>query len=89
MSARGLIGAAVMLLLAACGSSPKTQYFTLAMEPGSGAKPAIDAPVTVADVTLPPTLDRRETVRLTGRPTRPASPSRSPSSSRTAAAASC
>jgi uncharacterized protein len=55
---------AALLLLAGCGSSPKTHFYTLSPVPGSGA-PALSAPVTVADTMLPPALDRREMVRLT------------------------
>jgi uncharacterized lipoprotein YmbA len=56
-----------LLLLANCGSSPKTHYYTLAVVPGSGPeKGSIATPVTVAEVHLPPSLDRREMVRRTG-----------------------
>ena len=53
-------------LLASCGSSPKTQYFTLAAQHGGAERVAVTAPVTVAAVSLPSTLDRREMVRQTG-----------------------
>ena len=55
------------LLLAACGSSPKTHYFTLAPVEESGEeKLSIALPVMVAEVHLPRSLDRREMVRRTG-----------------------
>lgn len=54
------------LLLASCGSSPKTQYFTLAAEHAGTARVAVASPVTVAAVSLPSTLDRRQMVRQTG-----------------------
>lgn len=54
------------LLLADCGTSPKTQYFTLDAVPGGGAKASIATPVTVATVSLPPSLDRSAMVHRTG-----------------------
>lgn len=57
----------LVLLLASCGSSPKTHYFTLAPVKDTGErKPSIAAPVMVAEVHLPRSLDRREMVRRTG-----------------------
>ena len=66
MSVRFPIIVLVALLLANCGSSPKTQYFTLAPVPESGQRAAIPMPVTVAAVHVPPALDRREMVQRTG-----------------------
>jgi uncharacterized lipoprotein YmbA len=67
MSKRNLVLLLLPLLLAACGSSPKTHYFTLSAAPQpTGARPAIAAPVTVASVNLPASLDRRGMVRRTG-----------------------
>jgi uncharacterized lipoprotein YmbA len=55
------------LLLASCGSSPKTHYFTLAAvnDPREHELP-VASPVMVAEVHLPRSLDRREMVRRTG-----------------------
>lgn len=66
MSLRFPTMALVALLLANCGSSPKTQYFTLAPVPASEQRASIERPVTVAAVRVPPALDRREMVRRTG-----------------------
>jgi uncharacterized protein len=66
MSPRRPIIALAALLLANCGSSPKTQYFTLAPVPASEQKAAIRSPVTVAAVHVPPALDRQEMVRQAG-----------------------
>ncbi|MGH7036115.1 MAG: PqiC family protein [Stellaceae bacterium] len=64
-------GRAIVLLaaalLAGCGSSPKTHYYTLDPVSGLGnGKLAIATPVTVAAVHLPASLDRREMIRQTG-----------------------
>jgi uncharacterized protein len=54
-------------LLAGCGSSPKTRYYTLDPVSGTGTnRLAISTPVTVAAVHLPASLDRREMIRQTG-----------------------
>lgn len=66
MSLRHPIIALAALFLANCGSSPKTQYFTLAPVPASEQRVAIGSPVTVAAVHIPPALDRRQMVRRTG-----------------------
>jgi hypothetical protein len=59
--------AAALLLLAGCGSSPKTHYYTLDPVSGTGGnRLAIAMPVTVAAVHLPASLDRREMIRQTG-----------------------
>jgi uncharacterized lipoprotein YmbA len=55
------------LVLASCGTSPKTHYFTLAAIPAEPQETtAIASPVTVAAVHVPPSLDRQELVRRTG-----------------------
>lgn len=65
---RRAIAIAAMVFLAGCGSSPKTQFFTLTpVPPQQGqARAEIKAPVTVAAVKVPPSLDRSEMVRRTG-----------------------
>lgn len=58
------------VLLAGCGTSPKTHYYTLAPANTSGGdKIALSAPVTVSAVDLPPSLDRRSIVHPTGQNT--------------------
>lgn len=60
-----VLAVAMPLLLAGCGSSPPTHFFTLnPVPPAAGAPPvhAKDPPVQVGDVQLPPTLDRLEMV---------------------------
>jgi uncharacterized protein len=67
MTLRRPLMALAALMLANCGSSAKTQYFTLAtVPPPQSAPAAIRSPVTVAAVHVPPALDRREMVRRTG-----------------------
>ena len=61
-------GAALILvaLLAACGSSPPTHYYTLDPVSGAAAPGTIaGAPVQIVAVHIPPTLDRQEMVRET------------------------
>lgn len=54
----------IALLLAACGSSPKTNFYTLSVVPGrTGGSPG--NPVQLSAVHLPPMLDRQQMVRLT------------------------
>jgi uncharacterized lipoprotein YmbA len=62
---RTLLALTALLLLASCGSSPKTHFYTLSPVPGGGGAASLATPVTVADVALPPALDRREMVRFT------------------------
>jgi uncharacterized lipoprotein YmbA len=51
-------------LLAACGSSPKTQFYTLdPVAPQAAAQASPPVPVQVASVHIPPALDRQEMVR--------------------------
>jgi len=57
---------ALALLLSACGSSPKTQFYTLdAVPPQAATQAAGSNPVQIAAVHIPPTLDRQEMVRET------------------------
>jgi uncharacterized lipoprotein YmbA len=57
----------LVLALADCGTSPKTHYFTLAaVPPQEPPKASVAAPVTIAAVHVPPSLDRREMLRRTG-----------------------
>jgi hypothetical protein len=53
------------LLLAACGSSPKTNYFELTTAQSGTAQPHVAFPVQVVAVHIPPSLDRQEMVRVT------------------------
>jgi uncharacterized lipoprotein YmbA len=55
------------LLLAGCGSSPPVEFFALAptAQPAA-AVIAVATPVQVAQVHLPPSLDRKQMVRHTG-----------------------
>jgi hypothetical protein len=59
-----VVGALAVFFVAACGSSPKTQFYTLDPVPGPHASAAISgAPVQVAAVHIPPALDRQEMIR--------------------------
>jgi hypothetical protein len=64
MSHRSIV-LVLALALTACGSSPRTQFYTLDTEPGAGqmhpARPK--SPVAVGHVELPATLDRLWMVR--------------------------
>ena len=56
-----------LVLLAGCGTSPKTQFFTLTPVPPSGPPSEAEvAPVSVIRFVIPRTLDRHELVRRTG-----------------------
>jgi uncharacterized protein len=56
--------ALIALALAACASSPPTQFYSLSAVPGqSAASPPQGGPLQVAAVHIPPILDRREIVR--------------------------
>ncbi|HET8995068.1 MAG TPA: PqiC family protein [Acetobacteraceae bacterium] len=60
-----VLAVATPLLLAGCGSSPPTHFFTLnPVKPAAGTPPthAKGPPLQVRDVQLPPTLDRLEMV---------------------------
>ena len=64
MTLRRVIMVLALLVLANCGTSPKTHYFTLAVVSGEEQKKvSISSPVTVAAVHVPSSLDRREMVR--------------------------
>jgi uncharacterized protein len=54
------------LMLTDCGTSPKTHYFILTAVPGEPQAGTVAAPVTVASVHVPASLDRQEMVHLTG-----------------------
>ncbi|MGH8259553.1 MAG: PqiC family protein, partial [Steroidobacteraceae bacterium] len=63
-----LIPAIATLALAACASSPPTQFYSLSAvsagsETGTAAGSSSIPPVRVAAVHIPPALDRREIVR--------------------------
>jgi uncharacterized protein len=53
-----------LLVLAACGSSPKTHFYTLSVA-RTGDRSALSYPVQVTAIHLPPSLDRRQMVRMT------------------------
>ena len=56
-----------LLVLAACGTSPPTRFFTLEPVPPSASPASIEgAPITVDAVHLPGVLDRLEVVRQAG-----------------------
>lgn len=56
----------LVALLSACGSSPKTQFYTLdPVAPQAPRQAAASMPVQVAAVHIPPALDRQEMVRET------------------------
>jgi uncharacterized lipoprotein YmbA len=54
-------------VLGGCGSSPRVEYFALAPTERHGTEVvAISTPIQVAQVHLPPSLDREQMVRHTG-----------------------
>ena len=60
----GLLGLSV---LGGCGSSPPVEYFTLEPTGQHGTEVvSISTPIQVAQVHLPPSLDRKQMVRHTG-----------------------
>lgn len=64
---RGMIALAALLLLAGCGSSPKTHFYTLDVVRGAGGRQAgLSAPIQLAAVHIPAALDRQSMVRRTG-----------------------
>jgi uncharacterized lipoprotein YmbA len=56
---------AAMLVLAGCGSSPPTRFYTLAAAPAEASSPVAvpGTPIRVAAVTVPAELDRPQIVR--------------------------
>jgi uncharacterized protein len=60
---RSLSALLLLLLLTACGSSPKTQFYTLDTVPGTRQAGTAHGPVMVGHVDLPATLDRLWVVR--------------------------
>lgn len=54
-----------MLLLVGCGSSPKTNFYMLSPA-GDAGRRSISFPVQLAAVHIPPSLDRKQMVRMTG-----------------------
>jgi uncharacterized lipoprotein YmbA len=64
---RRLVPMALMLTLAGCLSTPPTKFYTIDPVPASTPVQAVaGAPVAVADIRLPGTLDRKEIVRRAG-----------------------
>ncbi len=53
------------ILLAGCGSSPKTNFYMLSAA-GDAGRRSISFPVQLAAVHIPPSLDRKQMVRMTG-----------------------
>lgn len=67
MIVRRLLPLIAAAFLAGCGTSPPTRYYTLTAVPRSGPPVAsVRSPVTVAQVNVPPALDRNSLVRSTG-----------------------
>lgn len=64
---RPIAWGALSLLLASCGSSPRTHFFMLSADQGGHAPASsVSFPVQLAAVHIPPALDRRQMVRMTG-----------------------
>lgn len=61
---RTILILAVPLLLAACGTSPPTHFYTLqTVSPAGGSSATLKGePIQVRDIRLPPTLDRKSMV---------------------------
>lgn len=57
---------AAVLMLAACGHSPETQFLTLDPVPGTPAAGHRSATVRIPSIQVPPELDRVEFARQTG-----------------------
>jgi uncharacterized lipoprotein YmbA len=63
---RAAVLASVVLVLAGCGTSPKTSFYMLTVAPSAGpAASSLPRPVQVAAVHIPPSLDRKQMVRMT------------------------
>ncbi len=56
----------ILLFLAGCGSSPKTQFYALNMVPGTAGRSSVSSPVQLTAIHLPPSLDRRQMVSMSG-----------------------
>lgn len=63
---RKLLVLGMVLLLAACGSSPPTHFYTLDAVPPKHAAASVAGHLYVANVNLPATLDRRAVVLRSG-----------------------
>jgi uncharacterized lipoprotein YmbA len=56
-----------LIFLAGCGSSPKTHFYALETAPGAtGRWHTLSYPVQLTAVHVPPSLDRRQMVSMTG-----------------------
>lgn len=67
MRIRRLLLIALAVLLASCGTSPPTRFFTLArVSPAGRSAPRPPFPIQVNAVHIPAVLDRSEIVRQTG-----------------------
>jgi uncharacterized protein len=54
-----------MFLLTGCGSSPKTNFYTLSVIPGKTGAESVSSPVQLAAVHIPSSLDRQQMVSMT------------------------
>ena len=61
-----LFGVVISILLSSCGSSPKTNFYTLNMIPARSGRHPAGRRVQLAAVHVPPALDRRQMVRMSG-----------------------
>src|SRR5262249_9522545 len=58
LTRRAAVLASAVLVLAGCGTSPKTSFYMLTVAPGTGpAASSLPRPVQVAAVHIPPSLD--------------------------------
>jgi uncharacterized lipoprotein YmbA len=55
-----------LLLLAGCGSSPKTHFYTLSTVPGATGRRSASTAIQVSAVHVPPSLDRQQMVSMSG-----------------------
>jgi uncharacterized lipoprotein YmbA len=65
MNMRTITSLVAAALLAGCASSPKSKFYVLSVVPGHSEHARLSAPVQLAAVHIPPSLDRRQMVRLT------------------------
>jgi len=63
---RAVVACAVSLILTGCASSPPTRFYTLDAVPAQSRAPQPGAPLQVAAVHMPASLDRREIVSQSG-----------------------